>query len=99
MARGSNKQVQGKYAAYKTSQTCKTNQTRKINKHLKAHPNDEQSRIALKNAGYKRKAPNTTQWTSPKKEFAQLVASIVPDRTKISLKGMFSIETRVRHSV
>jgi ribosomal protein S15P/S13E len=98
MAKGSSKQVQGKYGAYKTNQTCKINQTRKINKHLKAHPNDEQSRAALKNAGYKRKAAVTRQWTSPKKEFAKLVASIIPDRTKVNLKGMFSIETRANHN-
>jgi hypothetical protein len=99
MAKGSNKQVQGKYASYKTSGTCAKNKARKIAKHLKAQPNDKQAELALLNgAGHIRKAPNTTQWTSPKKEFAQLLASIVQDKTKTNIKGMFSIQTRVRYS-
>jgi hypothetical protein len=99
MAKGSNKQVQGKYASYKTMGTCARNKARKIAKHLKAQPNDKQAELALLNkAGHIRKAPNTTQWTSPKKEFAQLIASIIPNKTKTNLKGFFSIETRVRHS-
>ena len=100
MAKGSNKQIQGKYASYKTSGTCAKNKARKIAKHLKAQPNDKQAELALLNgAGHIRKAPNTRQWTSPKKEFTQLVSSIIPNKTKTTIKGMFSIETRVRTSV
>jgi hypothetical protein len=99
MAKGSSKQVQGKYAAYKTNQTCAANQKRRILRHLKAQPNDLQSKAALSNAGYKRKAAGDKGWTFKDKSFAQLQNSIIPNPAKTVIKGMFALQTRVRHSV
>lgn len=99
MAKGSSKAVQGKYGSYKSMGTCAANGIKRINRHLKKHPNDTQARNALGTVGYSRKAPATRQWTSVSKEYAQLVGSIIPNYAKTVIKGMFSIEARVNANV
>jgi len=96
MAKGSSKAVAGAYSLYKATHKQKSNRTRKLEKQLKLQPNNEQVRKALLNVGYRRKTPNSPQWSSTSRHYAQLLASVVPDRTKVTLKGMFSIETRAR---
>lgn len=99
MAKGSSKAVGSAYASYKLMGRQKANRTRKLTKQLKLQPNNEQVRLALLNVGYRRKTPNTRQWTSVSKEYAQLVGSITPNHAKTVTKGMFSIETRVKTNV
>ena len=96
MAKRSSKAVVGAYSLYKAVGKQKSNRTRKLQKQLKLQPNNEQVSKALLNVGYRRKTPNNSQWSSTSRHYAQLLASVVPDRTKVTLKGMFSIETRAR---
>lgn len=95
MAKGSSKAKQGRYAAYKTSATRTKNAIRKISKHIKANPNDEQAKAALKVAGFSRKSPNTSQWTNKTKSIVGFMKSIKPNSEKTVIKGMFSLKTRV----
>ena len=73
MAKGRSKQQQGKYASYKTSQTWAKNRRAKLDKHLKAHPNDTQAVTATKNITYSRKTPKTTVWSATILTTAQLI--------------------------
>lgn len=94
MAKGSSKAKQGRYAAYKTSNTRARNAARKIAKHIKAQPNDEQAKLALKSASFSRKAPKSAHWTSKTKESLGFMKSIIPNKEKTVIKGMFSLKLR-----
>lgn len=74
MAKGSSKAVQAKYAVYQKEQTWLKNKKARQARHLKAHPNDEQSKTL--NTSYGRKTPNTRMWTSVTKEMAQLFKQV-----------------------
>lgn len=54
------------YTAYKAKDSAKVNKTRKLQKHLKLHPNDTQGTEALKNGvGRTRKTPiNKNGWVT-----------------------------------
>ena len=60
---------------YKTSRRWETNRKRKLEKTLKAQPNNEQVKNALQSIVYRRKTPNTRQWSSSWKHLAQLIKS------------------------
>ena len=95
MASKSRSKHQGSlYSQYKTEQRWAKNRRKKLEKLAKVHPNNAQITEALKNISYRRKTPTTSVWTSPTREYAQLVASITPDATKHTFKGMFSIKAR-----
>ncbi len=99
MAKGSSKTVQSKFAAYKVMGTCAANGIKRINRHLKKHPNDAQARSALGTVGFSRKSPNEKKWTFKTRSLAALLGSVVPNHTKTVIKGMFSIEARVSSNV
>jgi hypothetical protein len=62
------------YARYKTSLFSK-NRTRRLERVLKAQPNNEQVKMALKDIHYRRKTPNTTVWSASDKRLAQMLRS------------------------
>ena len=68
------KNQQGKYAEYAKNQTWLKNKKAKQARHLKAHPNDEQSKKL--NTSYGRKTPNNREWTSVSKEMAQVFKQV-----------------------
>lgn len=51
-------------ANYKTSRRWETNRKRKLEKTLKAQPNNQQVKDALKCIVYRRKAPKTREWSA-----------------------------------
>ena len=56
-SKGSSKGQQGHYGAYSTENRHSTNKKRRMMRHLKAHPNDEQTRKVVKGEiTYKRKS-------------------------------------------
>ena len=60
------------YAAYKSQNRYTTNKRKKLERTLKAHPNNLQVVAALKNISYKRKTPGTAMWSSTKRKVAQV---------------------------
>lgn len=63
---------------YKNENRAVKNRTRKLEKHLKLFPNDEQAKEALKKGlSYRRKTPYNRPWKSaPLQEFAAQLASV-----------------------
>lgn len=66
------KQTKADGSLYKTSRRWETNRKRKLEKTLKAQPTNEQVKLALQSIVYRRKTPNTRQWSSSWKKTAQL---------------------------
>ncbi len=61
------------YAAYKTQGTFAKNRRKKLERTLKAQPNNLQVVQALKNiSNYRRKTPGTSVWSSTKRTVAKL---------------------------
>lgn len=60
------------YASYKSQNRYATNKRKKLERTLKAQPNNEQVKEALKNISYRRSAPNTSMWSSGKRKTAKL---------------------------
>jgi hypothetical protein len=73
MAGKSSKSQEGYYAKYKANKTWETNRKRKLERTLKAQPNNEQIKAALKGMVYRRKTPGDNTWTATQKRVAQLM--------------------------
>lgn len=54
----------GHYANYKSNKTWEINRRRKLEKTLKAQPNNEQVKLALKSINYRRKKPVKREWSA-----------------------------------
>lgn len=65
------------YAAYKSQNKYATNKRKKLERTLKAQPNNEQVVIALKNIKYKRKTPGSPTWSHTKKATAAMFKQVV----------------------
>lgn len=63
---------EGYYATYKASGKYAKNRKAKLERALKAQPNNEQIKIALKNIVYRRKTPNTQVWSASEIRVAKL---------------------------
>lgn len=60
------------FKEYKTLGRYAKNKKAKIEKHLRAHPEDEQAQAALKNIKqYSRKKPHSRQWSPDRVRLAQ----------------------------
>ena len=61
------------YAAYKSQGTFAKNRRKKLERTLKAQPNNLQVAQALKNiASYRRKTPNVSTWSTTRRDTAKL---------------------------
>ena len=76
MAGKSSKSQEGYYAKYKSSKTWETNRKARLERTLKAQPNNEQVKQALNGMVYRRKTPGPLGWSSQEKTWAQLYRSI-----------------------
>lgn len=94
MAKGRSKQQQGKYASYKTSMVWAKNRKAKLERHLKAQPNDEQAVAATKNISYRRKTPKTKVWSSTMRQTA-ILFSLIEGRVNM---GIFNANDQVRQA-
>ena len=52
------------YARYKANKTWEVNRKRRLERALKAQPNNENIKIALKGMVYRRKTPKTQMWSA-----------------------------------
>ena len=60
-------------ALYKSSRRWESNRKRKLERTLKAQPNNEQVKAALKSMVYRRKTPKTQEWSASWIRTAQLI--------------------------
>lgn len=60
-------------ALYKSSRRWESNRKRKLERTLKAQPNNEQIKAALKSMVYRRKTPKTQEWSASWIRTAQLI--------------------------
>lgn len=81
MAKAAGNSKTGQAAEYKNSKRWESNRRKKLERALKAHPNNKQIEEALKNIVYRRKTPKTPQWS----------------KTKIRIAGLFKRFTGVVH--
>lgn len=59
-----NKSADNRFAQYKANRTWEKNRKAKLERTLKAQPNNEQVKNALKSIVYRRKTPNTRVWSA-----------------------------------
>lgn len=59
-----NKSTDNRFAQYKSNRTWEKNRKAKLERTLKAQPNNEQVKNALKQIVYRRKTPNTRVWSA-----------------------------------
>lgn len=94
----SSKLQQGHYSSYKSSNRQAINRKAKLERALKAAPNNEQIVAALKNIGYRRGTPKSSQWSHTSKYHAQLAKSFTKGEPKVfpdfSAKDMDKLFTR-----
>jgi hypothetical protein len=64
MAGKTSKSQTAYYARYKTSRVWETNRKRRLERTLKAQPNNEQVKQALKGMVYRRKTPTNRPWSA-----------------------------------
>ena len=66
------------YAAYKNQGRYAKNKTAKLERHLKAHPEDVQAQKALDNmrTNPSRQTPNSYRWKASQMEYAHQLASL-----------------------
>jgi len=76
VAKTSSKSKAAQYATYKSSRKWEANRRRKLERTLKAQPNNEQVKQALKNIKYRRRIPVTKMWSHSWKAAAHLIKSI-----------------------
>ena len=67
-----NKKTDGYHARYKASRTWETNRKRKLERTLKAQPDNEQVKAALKSIVYRRKTPGAHGWNATEIALAKL---------------------------
>jgi hypothetical protein len=56
----------------KTNLNTEANRKRRLERTIKAQPNNEQAKLALKDSKSKRKAPNKREWSHTARRLAQL---------------------------
>ena len=64
MAISTSKSQTAYYARYKTNRTWEANRKRRLERTLKAQPNNEQVKQALKGMVYRRKTPTNRPWSA-----------------------------------
>lgn len=67
-----NKNSDNRFAQYKANRTWEKNRIAKLERTLKAQPNNEQVKAALKSIVYRRKTPNTRPWSASWVRIAKL---------------------------
>lgn len=72
MAKSQSKSKQAYSSAYKSSSRWKANRKRKLERALKAQPNNEQIKRALLDISYRRRTPNNREWSHSNIRIAQL---------------------------
>lgn len=73
MAIKTSKSQEGYYSRYKANKTWETNRKRRLERALKAQPNNLQIAAALKGMVYRRKTPKTRTWSSSWIRTARLI--------------------------
>lgn len=78
MTRKANKSAQRKaqFSSYAANARVKTNRQRRLERHMKKHPNDAQAAETKIDAKPRRSAPKTRVWSSQARETAQLFARV-----------------------
>jgi hypothetical protein len=61
-----------KQADTKTNNSTEANRKRRLERTIKAQPNNEQAKMALKDSKSKRKAPNKREWSHSARRLAQI---------------------------
>ncbi len=88
------------YKSYQAGKRFEINRKKKLERTLKAQPNNEQVKNALKNIKYRRRTPKEAKWSHTEKAWAQMKKEFAkPSHTtvkKVDEKKMFSIATRVK---
>jgi hypothetical protein len=105
--KGASKESQA--ASYKGTKRWETNRLAKLLRAQKAHPNNEQIALAIKNIHYRRKTPTNPTWSSSKRRVAVLMKQfkgvchpeIFSTNEKVSapalmLPGPFSVTTKTK---
>lgn len=64
MAKARSKTAEAYFSNYKSSKKWESNRKRKLERTLKAQPNNEQVKNALKDISYRRKTPNNREWSA-----------------------------------
>lgn len=64
MAKARSKTAEAYFSNYKSSKKWESNRKRKLQRTLKAQPNNEQVKAALNNINYRRKTPNNSEWSA-----------------------------------
>lgn len=92
------KHQEGLYKSYQAQNRQAANRKKKLERTLKAQPNNEQVVAALKNIKYRRGTPKTSVWSHSSKAFAQMKAAFAKpnhgNQPKISEKEMFKLRAR-----
>lgn len=76
MAIKTSKSQEGYYSRYKSNKTWEVNRKRRLERALKAQPNNEQIKQALKGMVYRRKTPKTQVWSSSWIKTAHLIKQV-----------------------
>jgi hypothetical protein len=88
--KGSTAGQKGRYAAYKAKDNVTKNAKRKLERHLKKHPNDTQGKNALeKGVGRTRKTPNTRLgWVSEGVKDALAPATVTRTAARLTAQAL-----------
>jgi len=84
--KSTSKAQKARYSEYKAGDTARTNRTMRLERHVKNHPQDKQSKNSLKKglAVYRRYASKNGVWNATNRYYAQLF-------TKAGLNGNDSL--------
>lgn len=92
------KHQEGLYKAYQAQNRQAANRKRKLTRLAKEFPANEQIVVALKNIKYRRKTPNSPQWSHTAKAWAQMKADFAKPnhgtQRKVNEKDMFKLRAR-----
>lgn len=101
MAGKTSKSQEGYYAKYKSSKTWETNRMVRLERALKKQPNNQQIKDALKSMVYRRKTPNTREWSASWIRIAKLFKEFEGrfDRNIMSANAKLATEALQRQSV
>lgn len=76
MATSKNKASDGYFSQYKANKTWEVNRKRRLTKVLKEQPTNTQVKEAMSGMVYRRKTPNTRQWSASAKRIAQMYKKV-----------------------
>lgn len=76
MAIKTSKNQEGYYSRYKANKTWEANRKRRLERVLKAQPNNLQVKAALKSMVYRRKTPTTRVWSASWIKVAKLIKQV-----------------------